>query len=215
MVLDVLPGVCETTPLHNTHQVCDLKTLVLLHLVGVYRGRPLGPMASRVVGFRIVLADGTIMDVVRPVEDETSQQNDDLYWAVLGGASGSWGVITQITLKARKDADYFSVYGVTIFRFEEEGAVGVYRRFAEIANAYPDDKRWSIVLNSFSLPNVRVLAVETAWVAPKAEAGDYDPTLFESLLAACVGCTPIKSFPPVVEPLSISLSFKYVRTSRM
>ena len=168
-------------------------------------------MAARVEGFRIVLADGTIMDVVRPVAYETSQLNDDLYWAVLGGSAGSWGVITQVTIKPRKDADYFSAYGTTTFLFEEEGVVGLYRRFAEIANRYPDDKRWTIVINSFNLPEVRVVSVETAWVAPLEEAGDYDPALFESLLAACVGCIPLISAPPVVEPLSFSLRFKYVR----
>ena len=184
---------------------------VVFNFVTCYRGRPLGPMAARVEGFRIVLADGTIMDVVRPVAYETSQLNDDLYWAVLGGSAGSWGVITQVTIKPRKDADYFSAYGTTTFLFEEEGVVGLYRRFAEIANRYPDDKRWTIVINSFNLPEVRVVSVETAWVAPLEEAGDYDPALFESLLAACVGCIPLISAPPVVEPLSFSLRFKYVR----
>ena len=141
----------------------------------------------------------------------SSGLNDDLYWAVLGGASGSWGVITQVTIKPRKDADYFSVYGTTSFLFEEEGAVGLYRRFAEIANTYPDDTRWTIVINSFNLADVRVMSVETAWVAPLEEAGDYDPALFESVLGACVGCIPLISAPPVVEPLSFSLRFKYVR----
>ena len=171
-------------------------------------------MTSRVEGFRIVLADGTLMNVVRPVDDETSQLNNDLYWAVLGGASGSWGVITEITLKPRMDADYFSVYGTTAWLFEEEGVVGLFRRFAEMANANKDDGRWSVVLNAYNTDDMRVVSVETAWVAPMEEAGDYDPALFQSLLDSCTGCVPVFSAAPVAEPLSFSLRFKYVRNQQ-
>ena len=81
-------------------------------------GRQLGPLASRVLGFRIVLSNGAIQEVVKP-DGDTSQLNNDLYYAVLGGASGSWGVVTEINIQPAVGLK--SVFWQTTMVWEVEG----------------------------------------------------------------------------------------------
>ena len=49
--------------------------------------------------FRIVLADGTIQTV-------TKKSNPDLFWAVLGGPPGSWGVVLDYTVDCLQVTDH-------------------------------------------------------------------------------------------------------------
>ena len=63
--------------------------------------RSFGLLSDYVVGFKIVLANGNHVAIMRPgshylipdihqkAEDKTL--NDDLYWAVLGGSPGNFG----------------------------------------------------------------------------------------------------------------------------
>lgn len=47
---------------------------------------------DQILGARVVVADGTVIDV-----DETS--HTDLLWALRGAGNGIWGVVTQLTIK--------------------------------------------------------------------------------------------------------------------
>ena len=181
-----------------------------------YRGRTLGPLTNRVESFRIVLADGTAMEVVSPTE-YTSQMNDDLFWAVRGGSSGAWGVLTEITFKPYRDEDYFSMYWVDILSWDAEGAANLFRKYSELAHANLHDNRWSVgiiivgdIWVQDELPGMNSITLEMSWVAPIEQAADYDPTFFESIVEACTGCFSLLSVPNSVEPLSFSLRYKYV-----
>ena len=55
------------------------------------------------------------------------------------------------------------------------------------------------------------MTLEMTWVAPIEEAADYDPSFFQSIRDACTGCFSLLSLPNSVEPLSVSMRFKYVR----
>ncbi len=57
--------------------------------------RALGLTCDVLLGFRIILADGTIMDVER---DEAGVDHS-LFWAVAGGGGGNFGVVTQFRFK--------------------------------------------------------------------------------------------------------------------
>lgn len=62
-----------------------------------------GVMIDYMVRFTIILADGTR----RTVERESTQPDDrDLWWAVLGGSPGNFGVVTSITVRYLDDSHY-------------------------------------------------------------------------------------------------------------
>jgi len=65
-----------------------------------------GILLDHVVAFDIILEDGESRHVIKPeVGTRTSRLNDDLFWAVLGGSPGAWGVVTNYELIADRDAD--------------------------------------------------------------------------------------------------------------
>jgi hypothetical protein len=59
--------------------------------------RQFGRFNNYVYTFDIVLSDGSLVTVTRPENGVTSRFNDDLWHAFLGGASGSFGVVVDIT----------------------------------------------------------------------------------------------------------------------
>lgn len=65
--------------------------------------RAFGLAIDYVYGFTIVLADGEIRDVTR---DSPNQQDRDIYWAVMGGSPGAFGVTTNLIFHPILDEDY-------------------------------------------------------------------------------------------------------------
>lgn len=64
--------------------------------------RSYGLALDHVYAFKIYGSDGTLVTVSRPAKrDENS-----LYWGVLGGGPGSFGIITEITFEAIADVDH-------------------------------------------------------------------------------------------------------------
>ena len=64
--------------------------------------RGFGLMSDHVAAFTIVLADGTTRTVQRPA-GHPATEDDFLFWGVLGGNAGSFGVVTSYQLKCVKD----------------------------------------------------------------------------------------------------------------
>jgi len=65
--------------------------------------RNFGCAVDYIYGFTIVTADGEIRDVNRDSED---QKDKDLYWAVLGGSPGAFGVTTELVIHPILDEDW-------------------------------------------------------------------------------------------------------------
>jgi len=65
--------------------------------------RTFGVMIDYLLRFDIILPDGTKRTVTRP---EPGQEVPDLWFAVLGGSPGNFGVVTSITVQYLKDEDY-------------------------------------------------------------------------------------------------------------
>jgi len=66
-----------------------------------------GLLADHVLAFDIILASGAEEHIVRPVRGKTSQHNDDVYYAVLGGGrGGDFGIVTHWEFKPLRDEDY-------------------------------------------------------------------------------------------------------------
>jgi hypothetical protein len=65
-----------------------------------------GILADHVLGFDIVLANGDREHIIRPT-NETSQHNNDVFYAVLGGGKGGdFGIVTHWEFSPLRDADY-------------------------------------------------------------------------------------------------------------
>lgn len=62
-----------------------------------------GVMIDHLLRFDIILPDGTKRTVASDSPDKTNQ---DLWFAVLGGSPGNFGVVTSITVKYLEDADH-------------------------------------------------------------------------------------------------------------
>jgi FAD binding domain-containing protein len=66
--------------------------------------RAFGLFSDQIVSFEIILADGTTRKVDRDSKSDLEQQ--DLFFAVLGGGPGNYGVMTHVTIRPRKDSDH-------------------------------------------------------------------------------------------------------------
>lgn len=66
-----------------------------------------GILADHVLAFDIILASGSKERIVRPETGKTSQHNDDVYYAVLGGGKGGdFGIVTHWTFSPLRDKAY-------------------------------------------------------------------------------------------------------------
>jgi FAD/FMN-containing dehydrogenase len=66
-----------------------------------------GILADHVLAFDIILASGEKEHIVRPEKGKTTEHNDDVYYAVLGGGKGGdFGIVTQWEFKPLRDRDY-------------------------------------------------------------------------------------------------------------
>ncbi|KAF9923363.1 hypothetical protein BGZ67_009865, partial [Mortierella alpina] len=63
--------------------------------------RSFGLLADQVQKFRIITADGIPRSIQRGVPEDS-----DLFFAVLGGSPGNFGVLTDVTLKVFRDEDH-------------------------------------------------------------------------------------------------------------
>ena len=200
---------------HGSH--CDSLTnrTVCFVVVVVNRGRQLGPLAGYVDSFRIVLADGSATEIVTPIPGVTTQQNDDLFWAVRGGAAGQFGVVTEYTFMPFFASEVFNVYWLIGFLWDTEGCANMYRTFAELIPPNFDDRRWSMQLSvaadeSTAPGAFNAVYLEMGWFSPLEEAGDYDPTMYQTLIDSCTGCIMFLDLPDAVEPPAVTQAFKYV-----
>ena len=65
--------------------------------------RAFGLFSDQIKSFEIFLADGTKKSVAA---DSRSQADKDLFFAVLGGGPGNYGIVTHITICPLKDSDH-------------------------------------------------------------------------------------------------------------
>ncbi len=66
-----------------------------------------GTASASLLEAQIVTADGKLRTV-------NQCQDPDLYWALKGGGGGSWGVITQVTLRTHDLPDFFGAADATV-----------------------------------------------------------------------------------------------------
>ncbi len=99
---------------HNNGIYLPMGVCAFVHLGGhVHTGgwgmvaRSHGILADHVLGFDIILASGEKERIVRPEEGKTTQHNDDVYFAVLGGGKGGdFGIVTHWEFRPLRDKDF-------------------------------------------------------------------------------------------------------------
>ncbi|MFT5548120.1 MAG: hypothetical protein ACI9CO_000032 [Candidatus Azotimanducaceae bacterium] len=66
-----------------------------------------GILADHVLAFEIIFASGALERIVRPAQGETTEHNDDVFYAVLGGSKGGdFGIVTHWEFSPLRDIDY-------------------------------------------------------------------------------------------------------------
>ena len=66
-----------------------------------------GLLADHVLAFDIILASGEMQRILRPEKGKTSESNDDIFYAVLGGSrGGDFGIVTHWEFSPLRDENY-------------------------------------------------------------------------------------------------------------
>ena len=94
-----------------------------------------GILADHVLAFDIILASGKKERIVRPKKTKTSEHNDDLYYAVLGGGKGGdFGIVTHWEFSPLRDKDYpnSACYTFT-WLWSKERMEGSVRKMAQLS----------------------------------------------------------------------------------
>lgn len=136
--------------------------------------RSFGLILDFVQAFDIVLANGRQLTVTRPlpgVSPTTADQrlNNQLFWGVLSGNAGSFGIVTNYKFEAIKDCQYQNSYGFSTTRkYREELFLSLMK----------ETQKWTKQVESGTLPP------EMDFMMTVASAGGIKP--FPLLLAELV-----------------------------
>jgi len=110
--------------------------------------RSFGSGMDHVKSFRIVTAEGKIQRVDRFSGDA------DLFWAVLGGGPGSWGVVLDYTIEAISAASAPHTHIIVkIFPYSHELFVNMGKKYLEIMSAPEVERDLEILFSVSALQN--------------------------------------------------------------
>jgi FAD/FMN-containing dehydrogenase len=82
--------------------------------------RGYGLALDYVIAFTIVLADGTVRTVQRPA-GVPATDDGELFWGVLGGNAGSFGIVTNYRIECVRDNEHPNSYGYARMQKYEKG----------------------------------------------------------------------------------------------
>lgn len=101
-----------------------------------------GLLADRVLAFDIILANGEKERIVRPEAGKTTQHNDDVYYAVLGGSKGGdFGIVTHWEFSPLRDKDYPNSACYTFaWLWSRERMQAVVRKMAQLSKLCAEGK---------------------------------------------------------------------------
>jgi len=81
----------------------------------VFCGRSFGWFCDHVTRFRLITADLKTREVHKPLADTKDPDNDELWFAVIGGSPGNFGIVTELTIKPLWDNDYPESRSSTVY----------------------------------------------------------------------------------------------------
>ena len=117
--------------------------------------RSYGLALDHVAEFKMYTADGTLQTVRRP----PAQDRTGLFWGVLGGGPGSFGVLTEVTVECLRDVDHPYSWGYQGYLVYEKGL------FARAMNEF---KLWSEKVASGDPAFPRDVDLQISLIAEKA-----------------------------------------------
>jgi hypothetical protein len=128
-----------------------------------------GILADHVLAFDIIFASGEKQRIVRP-ENGTTQQNDDVYYAVLGGGKGGdFGIVTHWEFRPILDAEHpNSACYTMLWLWSEEKMERVVRRMEELTKlcadgtTVPSDYEFMLSITGFGFVNLLPEWIENA-----------------------------------------------------
>jgi len=144
--------------------------------------RSFGLLADYVEAIRIITADAEVRCVERGVDSDK-----DLFYAVLGGSPGNFGVITHVTLRVLRDEDFpksRGLYGKTLYTREKlKQLLDIMVEMGE-SDETPADYDFSVSVVSERDPEGKLAAgivVFVQWANLEGEGQEYDHTLFDKV----------------------------------
>ena len=131
--------------------------------------RAFGLFSDQVVSFAIFLADGTKKTVA---VDSAVQADRDLFFAVLGGGPGNYGIVTHITIRPRKDTDHkYSRALKQVIPYDPKLDHGVLVQLFDLVREWENApatmisvSRWLQPRTSFSRTSLESLRAMTSWL---------------------------------------------------
>ena len=165
--------------------------------------RSFGLALDYIQAFDIVLADGNLRKVTRPVPGmppttPKEKLDKEIFWGVLGGNAGSFGIVTNYTFECVKDSDHPNSYG---YSSKARYSKSRYRKLMKKVQTWTEDIEdgtlqpgidFMMTVESSQVPFFPVLIVEMvhANLGGKDEVVDGD-----------------KIFRPIIKAASTLLSF--------
>ena len=148
--------------------------------------RSFGLALDHVTAITIVLADGSVKTVNRPLGKPTTG-DDWLFWAILGGNAGSFGVVTNYRIECVRDSDHPNSWGFTGIREYDKMRYKNLMKEAQkwtkaVANddpSLPPDVDFTMTVESQSFPlPAPVHLVELVYSNAGGASQQFDPEQF-------------------------------------
>lgn len=120
-----------------------------------------GILADHVLALEIIFASGVVERIVRPEKDKTTQHNDDVYFAVLGGGKGGdFGIVTHWEFSPLRDKDYpNSACYKFMWLWTEDKMEGVVRKMEQLSKLcakgdIPTDYEFMLSITGMGIMNL-------------------------------------------------------------
>ncbi|KDR72765.1 hypothetical protein GALMADRAFT_101963 [Galerina marginata CBS 339.88] len=144
--------------------------------------RSFGLFSDHVQAVRIITANGQIQWVERGVAADK-----ELFFAILGGSPGNFGVITDLRLKVHRDQDHpksRGLFGKVLYTPELFKALADIMVAEEKTDEQPADFDYTLtVLSARPVEGKLVpgIVVFVQWANLEGESQDYDPSFFQKI----------------------------------
>ncbi|KAG0066329.1 hypothetical protein BGZ92_005361 [Podila epicladia] len=145
--------------------------------------RSFGLLADYIQKVRIIMADGHIRWVERG-----AAKDKDLFYAILGGSPGNFGVVTDVTLTVLKDEDYSGSRGFrAVFPYSDATLERLLNVMLDMDDTPSTPGDYDYCLSMMNMPvegKPMAIAAFAHWANLDGRGQSYSPEFFEKILKA-------------------------------